>query len=88
VLDDDHRVAGVDQPMQHADQFVDIGHVQTESKYGRAPTLRVRGHLRGGGVNPLYKSRAAHPKKVVQVLVIAELCCAAPPLAPVLLDGD
>src|SRR5258706_12095680 len=28
VLDHDHAVAAVDQPVQHADQLLDVGHVQ------------------------------------------------------------
>ena len=30
VLDDHHGVAGVDQPVQHADQLLDVGHVQAD----------------------------------------------------------
>ena len=32
VLDDDHRVAGIDQPVQHADQLFDVGHVQADGR--------------------------------------------------------
>src|SRR5688572_7283743 len=32
VLDHQHRVAGVDQAVQHADQLLDIGHVQADRR--------------------------------------------------------
>ena len=32
VLDDDHRIAGVDQAMQHLQEFLDIGHVQADRR--------------------------------------------------------
>jgi hypothetical protein len=32
VLDHDDAVAGVDQPMQHADQLLDVGHVQAHRR--------------------------------------------------------
>ena len=32
MLDDDHRVARIDQPVQHADQLLDVGHVQSDGR--------------------------------------------------------
>ena len=32
VLDHQHRVAGVDQAMEHVDQLLDIGHVQADGR--------------------------------------------------------
>ena len=45
VLDDDDRVAGIDQPMQHANQFLDVGHVQTDGRF----VEHVQRVLRAGG---------------------------------------
>ena len=33
VLDDDHGIAGVNQAMQHADQFLDVRHVHNKLTY-------------------------------------------------------
>ena len=33
VLDDDHRVAGVDQSMQDPDQLLDVRHVQSDRRF-------------------------------------------------------
>ena len=32
VLDHHHAVAAVDQPVQHADQLLDVGHVQADRR--------------------------------------------------------
>ena len=33
VLDHDHAVAGVHQPLQHLDEFLDVGHVQADGGF-------------------------------------------------------
>ena len=33
VLDHDDRVAGIDEPVQHAHQLLDVGHVQTDRRF-------------------------------------------------------
>ena len=55
VLDDDHGIAAVDQPMQHPNQFVDVGHVQADGgliehverlRRALSSTCQVVAHLR------------------------------------------
>ena len=46
VLDHQHRVAGVDQAMQHADQLLDIGHVQADGRLVEdVERVRLGAHL-------------------------------------------
>ena len=47
VLDHDHRLAGVDEPVEQAEQLLDVGEVQTGRGLVEHVDLALLGHLRG-----------------------------------------
>ena len=55
VLDHDDAVAGIDQPVQHVDQLLDVGHVQADGRLVEH-VQRVRGAAR--------RARCARPDRV------------------------
>ena len=52
VLDDDHRLAGVDQPVEQAEQLVDVGEVEAGGRLVEHVDAALLAHV-GGQLEPL-----------------------------------
>ena len=52
VLDDDHRLAGVDQPVEQAEQLLDVGEVQAGGRLVEDVDAALLAHV-GGQLEPL-----------------------------------
>ena len=47
VLDDDHRLAGVDEPVEQAEQLLDVGEVQAGGRLVEDVDAALLAHVRG-----------------------------------------
>ena len=52
VLDDDHRLAGVDEPVEQAEQLLDVGEVEAAGRLVEDVDVALLGHV-GGQLEPL-----------------------------------
>src|SRR3954454_21237509 len=52
VLDDDHRLAAVDEPVEQAEQLLDVGEVQAAGRFVEYVDATLLGHA-GGQLEPL-----------------------------------
>ena len=75
VLDHDDAVAGVDQPVQHVDQLLDVGHVQADRRLVEH-VERVLVRARRG---PAARPRRSTSVRTLESSVTSLMRCASPP---------